>query len=115
MDKRLEKALEFSKYMSTLNNQRRLLHEKYLENTVHYINGGKFSVTKELMNFVNLLVQHKQETGILLDDNNTPIEIQDLEKFLVEIMDIYFNNTNDYYNSYDDIKTKRSVERLLDV
>ena len=49
MDPRLEKALDFSNYMITLNNQRNLLHEKFLENCVHYINGGKFNITQELV------------------------------------------------------------------
>jgi hypothetical protein len=39
MDDRLKKALEFSNYMITLNNQRKLVHEKFVENCVHYING----------------------------------------------------------------------------
>ena len=51
MDERLEKALEFSNYMTTLNNQRRIIKEQFLENCVHYINGGKFSVNRELITF----------------------------------------------------------------
>lgn len=115
MDQRLEKALEFSNYMTTLNNQRRLLHEKHLENTIHYINGGKFSVTLELINFFNMLVQRQQETVVLIDDNKTPIEIENVEEFLETILDIYFTNTNEYFYKYNEIKTKRSVGGLLDV
>ena len=115
MDERLEKALEFSNYMTTLNNQRRLLHEKYLENTVHYLNGGKFSVTLELINFFQLLVNRKQETVVILDDNKTPIEIENVEEFLDEILHIYFENTNEYHTRYNEIKVKRSVQGLLDI
>lgn len=115
MDSRLEKALEFSNYMTTLNNQRRLLHEKYLENTVHYINGGKFSITLELINFFNMLVQRDQESVVIVDDNNMPVEIVDVKQFLDTILDIYFTNTNEYFYKYNDIKTKRSVQDLLDV
>ena len=32
MDEKLEKALDISNYMITLNNQKRLLKEKYYEN-----------------------------------------------------------------------------------
>lgn len=115
MDSRLEKALEFSNYMTTLNNQRRLLHEKYLENTVHYINGGKFSITLELINFFNMLVQRDQESVVIVDDNNMPVEIVDVKQFLDTILDIYFTNTNEYFYKYSEIKTKRSVQDLLDV
>ena len=43
MDSRLDKALEFSNYMTTLNNQKRLLWENYQQNLVYYFNGGKFT------------------------------------------------------------------------
>ena len=90
MDERLEKALEFSNYMTTLNNQRRLIHEQFLENCVHYLNGGKFSVTRELINFCNFMHEKGQTSVILIDDNNAPIEVEDLETFLDNITDIYF-------------------------
>ena len=51
MDERLEKALEFSNYMLTLNNQKRLLTEKYQEELLYFYNGCQFTVTKELINF----------------------------------------------------------------
>ena len=52
MDERLEKALEFSNYMVTLNNKKRLLREKLHEDLVHYRNVCQFSITKELITFV---------------------------------------------------------------
>tara|TARA_Y200000002_G_scaffold376474_1_gene380378 strand:+ start:2277 stop:2624 length:348 start_codon:yes stop_codon:yes gene_type:complete len=113
MDKRLEKALDFSNYMVTLNNQRNLLHEKFLENCVHYINGGKFNVTKELINFCHMMVSTDQESIVLIDDNNSPIQIEDLEGFLEDIIALYFKNTNEYLVKFNEIKQKRSVEGLL--
>jgi len=115
MDARLEKALEFSNYMATLNNQRRILHEKFIENSVHYLNGGKFSVDRELINFCSTLKQNDQTSAILIDDNNTPVEIEDLDKFLDDILDIYFTNTYEYLNQYNEIKNKRSVKDLIDL
>ena len=46
MDERLEKALEFSNYMTVLNSQKRIIREQYLENCIHYLNGGKFYLGK---------------------------------------------------------------------
>lgn len=115
MDTRLEKALEFSNYMVTLNNQRRVIHEQFLENCVHYINGGKFSVNRELINFCKLLVDSEQSTAILVDDNNSPIEIENLQDFLDEILNIYFTNVNSYHNKYNEIKNKRSIKDLIDL
>jgi|TARA_B110000285_G_C14884641_1_gene495578 hypothetical protein len=115
MDDRLKKALEFSNYMITLNNQRKLVHEKFVENCVHYINGGKFNVTKELINFCHVMVSTNQNSIVLIDDNNSPIEIKDPEDFLEEITSIYFTNANEYLVKFNKIKQKRSVEGLLDL
>ena len=82
MDERLEKALEFSNYMTTLNNQRRIIKEQFLENCVHYINGGKFSVNRELITFCQTLRHNHQDDAIVIDDNETPIKIDDLQQSL---------------------------------
>lgn len=113
MDNRLEKALEFSKYMTTLSNQRRLLHEKYLENSIHYLNGGKFTVNKELINFCNMLSLNNQDTAILIDDNNMPVEISNVNKFLEDILDIYFTTTQEYFIQFNKLKSNRTVEGML--
>lgn len=115
MDERLEKALDFSNYMTTLNNQRRIIHEQFLENCVHYLNGGKFSVNKDLITFCQTLVTREQTSAILIDDNDTPIEVGDLEKFLDDILDIYFTTSYEYFDKYNEIKKNRTVKGLVDL
>ena len=115
MDERLSKALEFSNYMVTLNNQKRILKEKYYESAVHYFNGGQFAVTKELITFVNMLCTKGNDSDIvLLDDNDTPVKIEDLNTFFTDILDIYFTATNEYQTEYEKIRTKRSVNVLIE-
>lgn len=115
MDERLEKALEFSNYMVTLNNQKRVIRNQYQENIVHYFNGGQFTVTKELVTFVNMLVE-KDNTDdvVLIDDNETPILIPNLEDFLSNIVDQYFTASNTYYTEYQTLLKNRSTEKLVD-
>ncbi len=115
MDERLEKALEFSNYMTTLNNQRRIIKEQFLENCVHYINGGKFSVNRELITFCQTLRHNHQDDAIVIDDNETPIKIDDLQTFLDEILNIYFTSSYEYLDKYNEIKSNRSVEGLIDL
>lgn len=115
MDERLEKALEFSNYMTTLNNQKRIIREQFLEDCVHYINGGKFAVNRELITFCQTLVNNQQPTAVLIDDNETPIEVTDLKKFLDDILDIYFTTTNQYLDKYNEIKTNRTIEGLINI
>jgi len=115
MDERLEKALEFSNYMVTLNNQKRILKQKFKENIVHYFNGGQFTITQDLITFVNMLVEKDNSDDIvLIDDNETPILINDLADFLADILDTYFSATNQYHAAYKDLLSKRSVVKLVD-
>lgn len=115
MDERLEKALKFSNYMVTLNNQKRILKQKYRENIVHYFNGGQFTVTQNLITFVNMLVDKgNSKDVILIDDNETPVLIDDLDDFLSDILDRYFSATNQYHSAYKDLISKRTVAKLVD-
>ena len=49
MDEALEKALDFSNYMVTFNNQKRIIREEFLEGLLIYQHGGMFTITKELI------------------------------------------------------------------
>jgi len=115
MDERLEKALEFSNYMVTLNNQKRMLREQFKENIVHYFNGGQFTVNKQLLTFVNMLVEKgNDEDIVLIDDNETPVMVSDLDEFLSDITDRYFSAANTYHAEYKELLKKRSVSKLVD-
>ena len=115
MDERLEKALDFSNYMVTLNNQRNLIKEKFKEESIHYFNGGKFQTTQERIAFVQSLLSLNQTQTILIDDNDIPIKIEDLEAFSLDLYSTYFEATNNYLREYEKIKTNRSVKGLIDL
>ena len=115
MDERLQKALDHSNYMITLNNQKRLLKEQYKENLVHYFNGGQFTVTQELVSFCQSLVALEQDNTILIDDNGLPIGIFDLKSFLNEIVTKYFEAANEYLFEYNKLKKNRTVESIVDL
>ena len=115
MDERLEKALQFSNYMVTLNNQKRLIKEKYFEDLIYFHNGCQFTVSKELITFVGLFIEKGiTEDVVLTDDNDIPTKINNLESFFDDILDVYFTASNAYQKNYDDLKTKRSVKKLTD-
>lgn len=113
MDIKLEKALEFSNYMVTLNNQKRLIHEQYIQDLVHYYNGGQFSVTQELISFCQSLLKFEQDDCVLVDDNKQPIFVDDLESFTHSMLNIYATASNTYFTEYDKIRKNRSVEGIL--
>jgi len=113
MDERLEKALDFSNYMLTLNNQKRLLAEKYQEGLIYFYNGSQFTVTRELITFVSVMISSEQDEVVITDDNNIPCMIEDLESFYGEIINKYTVASNDYFTAYASLKKNRSVEKLV--
>lgn len=115
MDERLAKALSIANVMITLNGQKRMLKERFLENLIVYKNGSQFNVTTQLLTFVNMLITQGHDTNVvLIDDNSTPVKIENLSEFYEDILDVYFRASNDYQLKYDELKKQRSVERLID-
>lgn len=115
MDSRLAKALDFSNYMVTLNNQRRALKEKFIAECIYYQNGGSFAVNKELINFTKTLVDTGNDTEVvLIDGNDVPVEIADLNEFLEQILSIYFSASNSYYTEYQKLKKNRKIEGMVE-
>ena len=89
MDERLEKALEFSKFVETQNNQKTIFLNQFKENLIHYTHGHKFTATQQLITFVSVIVESGEDTAIILDDNNLPVLIEDLKGFMRELVGVY--------------------------
>jgi hypothetical protein len=116
MQEQLKKALEFSQYKQTLSVQRKVLKEKIEAKLTFGQSGGIFKIDRTLITFVQMLIDQERTHGvILLDQNENPILIDDLEKFRDEILDRYFTSTNEYFEQYQTLKKSRSVEKLLEV
>jgi len=112
MDEKLSKALEFANYTQTLEDKKSQIKEKFYQTTLYFFAGGQFTVDQTLLSFVSLLLQ-KQNQAILIDDNENPIKIDDLKVFQDNILDVYFQATNEYFTDIQDIKRKRSIEKLV--
>lgn len=114
MDSIVQKAFDVANYMTTLSNQKQILKEEFLQNLIHYQNGGTFTVTRELINFVKTLIDlDHTEDIILVDDNHTPISIDDATSFLHTLVAIYSSSVNEYYTKYSQLKNSRTVELLV--
>lgn len=115
MDERLEYALDFSNFMITFDNQKRVLKEKYKESLIFYFNKGQFTVTKEFIAFIQTMISFKQNEIVIIDDNDEPIQIDDLKIFMIEIVDVYFQASNAYFAEYKKLIQQRSVKGILDL
>jgi len=115
MDERLKKALEISNLSTVINDKKRLLKEQFLDKIIIYKYGGIFTITPELINFAQNLVDRDLETVVLIDDNELPVNILDLEEFVSDLYDTYFSATNKYFQDYQELIKNRSAEKIVNV
>jgi hypothetical protein len=116
MDDRLKNALDFSNYRQTLSIQRKLIKEKMLAKLTYGCNGGIFKIDQSLLSFVSMLCAEGRTQGVvLLDVNENPVIIDDLEIFKTEIFDRFFTASFEYQEEYEKIKKSRTVEKLVDL
>jgi hypothetical protein len=114
MDERLKAALDFSNYRQTLAIQRKTLRERIESKLTYGCNGGIFKIDRSLLVFVQMLIdQGRTENVPMIDQNENPVLIPDLNGFRDEILDRYFTSTYEYHNEYQKIKASRTVEKLL--
>jgi len=115
MDERLEEALKFAEYRTTLNNQLDQLKHRVEVELLHSVNGGTFPITLELINFTKLLITAKKKEIVLLDKNDTPILIDDIKLFHKTIFDKYIAATNMMHEEFTTLRKKRTVKSILDI
>jgi hypothetical protein len=116
MDAQLKQALDFANYRQTLSIQKRTIKEKIEAKLTYGYNGGIFKIDRILIVFVQMLIDQGRTHGVpLLDINDNPIMVEDLEIFKDEIVDRYFTSTLEYYEQFENLKKSRSVEKLLDL
>jgi hypothetical protein len=116
MDDRLKKALDFANYRQTFAIQRKTLKETTEAELTYGYGGGIFKIDRTLLTFVQLLIdQGRCDNVPLIDANDNPILIINLEEFRDEIFDRYFSTTYKYLELYSALKKSRSVEKLVDL
>lgn len=98
--------------MATLSSQKQILFEEYNQDLIYYYNGGIFTASKELINFAKTLVDLEITSTVLVDNNNLPIDIENISKFLQDILSKYQYAVNGYFTKYSELKKNRSVESL---
>lgn len=115
MDTRLKSALELANAVETLTNQRKLALSKYKQTQVLFYNGGTFSADLNLLSAVGMLQLHVPDEGlVLVDSNNIPIKIVDVDEFLFLVRSRVIESARQYYNEYEELKKVRTPQAVLD-
>jgi len=66
----------------------------------------------DVANYMTTLSNYDEDM-VLIDDNHTPISIENLKNFLETLIVIYQSSINEYYTKYSQLKNSRSVETLV--
>ena len=112
VDERLARALEASNYRLTLNIQRENSKLKLKNHLVYSQNGGIFKITQDFISFIFALSQSKK-SAVVLDSNENPVKIDDLDGFYENILDIYQEGMNDYLIEFEKFKKLRTTAKVV--
>lgn len=115
MEERLQKALEFANYRQTLNNQLQKIKVRAEGMLIFAKSGGSFTINRELICFLDYLDKQGINDVALLDDNNLPVQIDNVKAFLDEITKRYFEVTSDYLKEYQEVRRARNVKTIIDL
>ena len=114
MDTRIEKALEFANYRTTLANQKQKLKEQCEASLNFAHNGGLFVIDETLISFIGNFVKEGKKSMVVLDTNRTPVDIEDLEEFYNKMCTRWFESVNEYYRQEQELANKRKVNKLVE-
>ena len=112
-DDRLAKALAHANYKATIVQQRENLKLRYANSLLYAHNGGIFTVTPSLLALTDLLIRQEVTETVLIDDKGLPIKIVDLLQFLIDIVSVYAEASNEYLLAYESQRKARSVDRAV--
>ena len=112
VDERLAAALDASNYRLTLNIQRENSKLKLKNHLVYSQNGGIFKITQDFISFIFALSKSKK-SAVVLDSNENPVKIDDLDGFYENILDIYQEGMNDYLIEFEKFKKLRTTAKVV--
>jgi hypothetical protein len=113
MDARLKQSLELSTSLEILASQKALAFSKYRQTQILYYNGGTFVADLTLLTAVGILKTAEVE-HILVDSNNIPVLILDIEEFFFLVQSKIIEANRQYYTDFEELKKIRTPQRLLE-
>lgn len=113
LDERLEATLVAANYRATIYQQRENAKVRLKQALTIGKNGGIFKIDQGMIGFIQVLIDEKKTSAVLLDINETPILIDDLKGFKSQVLDKYFQAMNDYILDMQEMKKARNTAAVL--
>ena len=111
----LEKAYDFVNFRTTIVNQKHLLVAQVEERLTCHLNGGMFRSEPGFIAFIGDLIDSGYEQAPILDLNNNPILIENLQEFKNMLLSSYVETVQDYWNDWHKIRNERDLKKIADV
>ena len=74
--------------------------------------GGLFTADPDTILFAKM--HDTQRDLILIDNNDNPVKINEIDKFIAKAESSYYEAMNEYHLLYQDLKKQRTVKKLID-
>jgi hypothetical protein len=114
MDERLSKALEFSNYALTINNQKRNIRNRVAQlQIVHYL-GGVFLANHETIAFIKTLMDLEHKSSIIIDSKQNPVNVKSLKELLDKLLNAYTSATTEFDIENEKLKKARNIKKVMD-
>ena len=114
MDERLEKALEFSNYRMTIENQKKNLKTRVDTLQTFMYAKGTWKADQHLISFVQSLLDNKYENAIIVDSRNNPIQIDDIHDFKLVALEKYNAAMNEFLVESNKLAKARNIKKVMD-
>jgi len=114
MDERLQKALDFSNYTLTLNNQKRNIKNRVAQLQMVHSDGGVFIADHTTINFVKHMADNDHKNVYILDSKNNPIKVTNPSDLYDKLMSAYYSATNEYATEYEKLRKARNIKQIMD-
>ena len=114
MDERLQKALDFSNYTLTLNNQKRNIKNRVQQLQLVHHNAGVFIANQETIAFIKTMIDLKHTSGVLIDSKTNPVKLSDYKELLEKLVDQYISATQEYDVEYAKLRKSRNIKSIMD-
>lgn len=106
----LEQAMAFANYQSTLTQQKTIAAQRFADKCVVAQDGGLFLVTLSFLSSIKIITDPAQW---IVDMNNNPIWIADINSFYQLAYNAYHTALAEYGETYSQLKKQRSVKSLV--
>jgi hypothetical protein len=113
MDERLEKALEFSNYRTTIENQRANLRRRFDAMLIVHRENASFNADAQTIGLVKALIDTGTNEAVLLDTKENPVEINKLDVFLLNLIEAYHCATNEFIVEHRKLARARNIKKAM--